>query len=119
MKKNLILAASFLSASLLLIGCATAWSSYTSTGNEYPALAENAQVDVIMRATPEYKVHQIGIIEVRCGVETHCIEEAKKVARQKGGNVIVLAQSSSGFNVDDGEVSQFKIRTYEVCRKVE
>lgn len=102
--------------SLFFIGCAM--SNFTLTGNKYPPLSEDAQVAVIMRAVPDYKVEQIGIVNLQCGMERQCVEKAQKVARQNGGDVVVLVKTDTGFMYNQGMATTYYIHTYEVCKKV-
>jgi hypothetical protein len=109
---------------LAAVGCGPR-VKFVKTGNVYPALALDANVDVIMRAVPDYKVEQIGIITVEGGdIETQ-IENVKKVAREKGGNVVVLTEVKQGVmtnkNVSTGgtDVMVYDIRTFEIAKKVE
>lgn len=88
-------------------------SSFTLTGTKYSPLPENAQVDVIMRAVPSYKVEQIGILENRCGIDKQCIENAKKIARENGADVVILTNLTTVY--DQGGV--WKIMNWEISKK--
>jgi hypothetical protein len=94
---------------IFLVSC----SSFTLTGTKYPPLPENAQIDVIMRAVPNYKVEQIGVLENRCGLEKQCIENAKKVARENGGDVVILTTVTT---VAD-QSGIYKIMAWEISKK--
>lgn len=100
---------------LLTVGCAL--SSFTRTGTAtYPPLPETAQVDVILRSIPTYSIEPIGVVRVQGGTTGMQIEKAQKIARENGGNVIVLAEVGIAYNSDG---SAYEIRTFEVARKVE
>lgn len=120
MKKILLLV---LAISLMVASCAT--SSYSQTGKAYPELPEDTHVDVIMRAVPDYKVEQIGIVKISGGTLDMQIKKAKKVALKKGGNVLILAEVGTGvssqpnYSTGGTDVSTYDIRTFEVARKIE
>jgi hypothetical protein len=97
-------------AMILITGC----DSFTVTGKKYPALADDALVQVIMRAVPDYKVEQIGILSTECFSEKDCIVKAQKVARKNGGDVIVLSQA--GIKYYDNTPMQLRI--WEICKIV-
>ncbi|PJZ59082.1 LA_1841 family salt-regulated protein [Leptospira barantonii] len=113
-----------------VINCAT--GNVTITGRNYPALTETDHIDVVMRAVPEYKVEQIGIVEVRCGQLSHCIEYVKEKAREVGADVIILAESGTVTSVSyqpgaqagntstPGRVSSnsHEVQTWEIAKKI-
>jgi hypothetical protein len=99
-----------ISTVLLIMGC----SSFTLTGNKYPALADDARVQVIMRAVPDYKVEQIGILSTECFMEKDCIVKAQKIARQNGGDVVVLSESGIVYRGD----AAMQVRVWEICKMV-
>lgn len=96
----------------LFIGCVS--TSFSRTGNIFPPLAEDAHVDVIMRAAPDYKVQQIGIVNLQGGDLEAQIEEAKIIARENGGDVIILSEVGRGR----GRYDDFDIRTFEISKKI-
>lgn len=85
----------------------------------------DAEVDVIMRAIPDYKFEQIGIVTLTAGTIQEQVEKVKIIARQNGGNVAVLAEVKQGVtttpNMATGGtmVSVYDIRTFEIGRKVQ
>lgn len=115
---------------LNVISCAT--GNLTITGKKYPPLVEADPIDVIMRAVPDYRVEQIGIVEVRCGQMTHCIEYVKEKAREIGADVIILAESGSVTSVSyhagtqagntstPGHLSSntHQVQTWELAKKI-
>jgi len=102
---------------LLFMQCAMA--SYTRTGKKYSQLPVNTHVDVIMRAVPNYKVEQIGIVKLQGGTLNMQIEKAKKIARKNGANVIILTEVGTGISSSGGNVQTYEIRTFEVAKKIE
>nr|WP_225913461.1 hypothetical protein [Leptospira yasudae] len=112
--------------------CVTALGNVTITGKNYPPLAETDHIDVIMRAVPDYRVEQIGIVEVRCGQLNHCIEYVKGKARESGADVIILADSGTVTSVSyhggtqagntstPGRVSSntHQVQTWEISKKI-
>ncbi|WP_406600680.1 LA_1841 family salt-regulated protein [Leptospira sanjuanensis] len=112
--------------------CVTALGNVTITGKNYPPLAETDPIDVIMRAVPDYRVEQIGIVEVRCGQLNHCIEYVKGKARESGADVIILAESGSVTSVNyhagtqagntstPGRLSfnTHQVQTWELAKKI-
>ncbi|XDD49558.1 hypothetical protein AB3N59_14275 [Leptospira sp. WS92.C1] len=114
----------------VLANCAT--GNLTITGKPYPALSEVDPIDVILRAAPDYQVEQIGIVEVKCGEMSDCIEYVKEKARENGADVMILAQSGTvtsvqyrpGMNVGNtstpGHMSTTtdQIQTWEISKKV-
>ncbi|EPG64262.1 hypothetical protein EHQ27_19250 [Leptospira wolffii] len=112
MKKILTVAVLALS---LTVGCAL--SSFTKTGTStYPPLAENAPVDVILRSVPNYKVDVIGVVNVKGGTTASQIEKAQAIARENGGDVIVLTETGIAYNQDG---SSYEIRTFEVAKRID
>nr|WP_232380667.1 hypothetical protein [Leptospira ainlahdjerensis] len=117
-------------ALLNVTSCAT--GNLTITGKTYPPLLEADSIDVIMRAIPDYRVEQIGIVEVRCGQMTHCIEYVKEKAREIGADVIILAESGSVTSVSyhggtqagntstPGHLSSsaHQVQTWELAKKI-
>jgi hypothetical protein len=107
---------------IIFIGCVRA--SFVLTGTTYPPLYEDAQVDVVMRAIPEYKVQQIGIVTLKGGDLKKQIEKAKKIARENGGDVLILSEiglglsSQPNFITGGHHVGTYEIRTFEVSKKV-
>nr|WP_246846766.1 hypothetical protein [Leptospira barantonii] len=113
--------------------CVTALGNVTVTGKNYPALAETDPIEVVMRAVPEYKVEQIGIVEVRCAQLNHCIEYVKGKAREVGADVIILASTGTVTTVSTQPVvnhagnapthghtsySSHQVQTWEISKKV-
>ncbi len=48
------------------------------------------------------------------------LEKVKEIARQQGGDVIILTESGSGvsYSPGTGEASSYEIRTFEISKKV-
>jgi hypothetical protein len=102
---------------LLLFSCATTKSfksyemdKFILTGNVFPPLPDTETVDIILRAVPEYKVITIGQIRVYGIVDEDGINELKKLARSKGGNVVALAET--GYTN-----TGFQYSLYEIARR--
>lgn len=117
---------------LSFANCITAMGNLTVTGKNYPPLAETDHIEVIMRAVPEYKVEQIGIVEVRCAQLNHCIEYVRGKAREAGADVIILVDSGTvtsvsyqpgsqaGNSSTPGRVSSssHEVQTWEISKKI-
>nr|WP_165783217.1 hypothetical protein [Leptospira barantonii] len=115
-----------------ITNCVTALGNVTLTGKNYPPLTETDPIDVVMRAVPDYRVEQIGIVEVRCAQLNHCIEYVKGKAREVGADVIILADSGTVTSVSyhpgsqagnastPGRVSSssHQVQTWEISKKV-
>ncbi|EQA55337.1 hypothetical protein LEP1GSC052_2676 [Leptospira kmetyi serovar Malaysia str. Bejo-Iso9] len=117
---------------LSVANCVTALGNVTITGKNYPALTETDHIEVIMRAVPDYKVEQIGLVEVRCAQLNYCVEYVKGKAREVGADVIILANtgtvttvstqpgSHAGNASTPGHVSysSHQVQTWEISKKV-
>ncbi len=115
---NILFILSLLALTIFFTACVSA--SFMQTGKKYPPLAKDAQVDVIFRAVPSYKVIQIGIVTLKGGLLNDHIKKAKEIARQNGGDVIILTAtgSQSRYNANTGSVSTYEVRTFEISKKV-
>ncbi len=95
---------------LFLLSCAS--MQYTQIGKTYPALPETETVDIVLRARPDYKVEQIGMVRVYDQLE-YQIDNLKKITRQHGGNVAILVELGYDQNY------QMEYRTFEIARKTD
>jgi hypothetical protein len=102
--------------SILLISCMT--SNFALTGNIYDTLPEDYPVKVILRENIEnIQYEEIGALQIRqsdMNNLSRAIDLAKKEARTKGGDIIILISSDSQmglFGTDDLVMSS-EINTY-------
>jgi len=92
--------------------------SFTKTGNSYPALSEDAQVDVVMRSKPDYKYEVLGIAEVKGGSLDMQLDKARAIARENGGDVVIMAETGSNYQITNGQLNSYDVRTFEVARRI-
>jgi hypothetical protein len=95
-----------------------AMGSFTRTGKIYPPLNENAQVDVVMRSKPDYKYELIGMAEIQGGSLDQQLNKARKIARENGGDVIILVETGTNYNVSNGQVQSYDVRSFEIAKKI-
>lgn len=120
----------------IFIGCMSV--SYSQLGNKYESLPEDTPVKVFIAETPKFEIEQIGIVQIEKGSLDRQIEKAKEIARDKGGDVIILiertrgaeanvqpytggyATSGGGFNLygGGGHYKEYDIRTFKIARRV-
>ena len=62
---------------------------YRQTGKIYSPLPDDIQVKLLLESLPEQKYEKIGIISFAGGSYDDQVEEAKEIARQKGGDGII------------------------------
>lgn len=112
--------------------------SYSQLGNKYESLPEDTPVKVFIGEIPDFKVEQIGIVQIEKSSLDNQIEKAKEIAREKGGDIIILiertrgaeanvqpytggyATSGGGFNLygGGGHYKEYDIRTFKIVRRV-
>ncbi|PJZ70246.1 hypothetical protein CH373_12490 [Leptospira perolatii] len=117
MSKMVVIKFFILGSLFVLASCVS--GSFTRTGRVYPALPENAQVDVVMRSTPDYKFEVIGMAEMKGGTLDMQLEKARAIARENGGDVLILAETSTQYYMGaNGQVSSADIRTFEIAKRI-
>ncbi len=99
---------------ILLVACSSLNYSIDDiivTGATLPPLPESENVDVILRAVPDYKVQTIGQVRVHGIIDENGMNELKQHVRSKGGNVIALVET--GRNARG-----FQFSVYEIAKRV-
>ena len=82
-------------AAFLFASCLVKYS-YNPTGPEYPSRGPLSPVEVFMDGEPPYPVESIGTLAFTDPLPRKIqIEEAKRMARKRGGNVIVRIKNDS------------------------
>ncbi|MBN8222896.1 MAG: hypothetical protein J0L53_18425 [Spirochaetes bacterium] len=105
-------------AALALALSSCAMGSFTRTGNNYPALAEDARVDVVMRSKPDYKYEVIGMAEVKGGTLEMQLDKARAIARENGGDVIIIVETGTNYQVTGDQLNSYDVRVFEVARRI-
>ncbi len=91
-QKVRIISLALLSVLLIVaMSCSGRFATYTSTGNKYPSLAANAEVDLKTNSESPYK--KIGTLTLAHGSSEWQFKVAKKIARKKGADLLILIQS--------------------------
>ncbi len=76
------------------LGACAGKSSFVLTGTERVALAEETPIQPYLTGLPKGPYDEIGVVEVRGFTLEDRVERAARVARQHGGNAIILLSSS-------------------------
>ncbi|MBN2038747.1 MAG: hypothetical protein JW864_01815 [Spirochaetes bacterium] len=79
---------------ILVSACSSSYSKFILTGTPYDALPENTQIQI--RPDDDLsKYDQIGIAEIKNSDKRRRIEEAKRIARYYGGDVLIPDKENS------------------------
>ena len=86
-------------------------------GKEYPP--HQGDVDLILSGRPQYHVKRIGLITLTGGNLKSQLTKVKEIARQKGGDVIILIESKTLVTNAGGGIASSEQRTFELAKMID